>query len=166
MGEIRSMLIGRLSATILVIEDDPGHARLIEKNLRRSGLQDEIKSLKDGQEAMDVIFGHSAPEIWDRPLMVLLDLNLPTYSGMQILERMKSTPGVRQVPVVVLTTTDDPREIERCYQLGCNVYITKPVDYERFSDAIRKLGTFLKVISLPTREHETYEYDGSFIYGR
>ena len=166
MAEIRSMVTSRQRATILVIEDDPGHARLIEKNLRRSGVQDEIRSLKDGQEAMDVIFGDSAPEIWDSPLLILLDLNLPIYSGMQILERIKTTRGVEQVPVVVLTTTDDPREIEKCYELGCNVYITKPVDYERFSDAIRKLGVFLKVICLPVGKNETYDYDSSFIYGR
>ena len=166
MMEIRAMITQRNDATILVIEDDPGHARLIEKNLRRSGVRDEIRSVKDGQEAMDVIFGDCMPEIWDRPLLILLDLNLPSYNGMQILERIKSTPGFSQVPVVVLTTTDDPREIEKCYELGCNVYITKPVDYERFSDAIRKLGAFLRVIRIPVGKHENQEYDSSFIHGR
>lgn len=152
--DIRSISGRRKEATILIVEDDPGHMRLIEKNLRRSGVADQIRSIKDGQEAMDVIFGDAAPEIWERPVLVLLDLNLPTYGGMQILERMKTTPEVEQVPVIVLTTTDDPKEIERCYELGCNVYITKPVDYERFSDAIRKLGVFLTQISLPMRKDE------------
>jgi CheY-like chemotaxis protein len=83
------------------------------------------------------------------PALILLDLNLPDMSGTDILTRIKADPGLKRTPVVVLTTTDDKLEIERCYDLGCNVYITKPVNYENFASAIRQLGLFLSVIQVP-----------------
>ena len=131
--------------TILLVEDDPGHSRLIEKNLRRANITNEIIKATDGQEAVDYIFGNSCAS----PLLVLLDLNMPVLDGYQVLERMKRDERTKRVPVIILTTTDDPREVARCYELGCNVYITKPVDYEQFSEAIRKLGLFLMVMMIP-----------------
>ncbi len=138
--------------TIAMIEDDLGHARLIEKNIRRAGVSNEIVSLTSGGEALDYLFGSDragAASNIERPLLVLLDLNLPDMSGTEILRRIKSSPELRKAPVVVLTTTDDKREIERCYELGCNVYVTKPVNYENFASAIRQLGLFLAVIKVP-----------------
>ena len=82
-------------------------------------------------------------------MLVLLDLNMPVLDGYQVLQRMKSDDSTKRIPVVILTTTDDIREVERCYDLGCNVYITKPVDYEQFSEAIRKIGLFLSVVTIP-----------------
>ena len=83
------------------------------------------------------------------PLLVLLDLNMPVLNGYQVLERMKRDERTKSIPVIILTTTDDAREVSRCYELGCNVYITKPVDYEQFSEAIRKLGLFIMVMMIP-----------------
>ena len=83
------------------------------------------------------------------PALVLLDLNLPDMSGIDILSKIKGDERLKRTPVVVLTTTDDKVEIQRCYDLGCNVYVTKPVDYESFADAIRQLGLFLSVIQVP-----------------
>lgn len=80
---------------------------------------------------------------------MLLDLNLPDMTGVDILERLKSNPHTKRSPVVVLTTTDDQREIQRCYDLGANVYITKPVNYEGFANAIRQLGLFFSVMQVP-----------------
>jgi CheY-like chemotaxis protein len=139
------------AVTILLIEDDPGHARLIEKNLRRSNITNEIKWIDNGQIAFDYLFkaGGYAESKHRSPLLVLLDLNLPGLDGYQILERMKSNERTKRIPIIILTTTDDSREVTRCYQLGCNVYITKPVDYERFSEAIRKIGLFLSVVTIP-----------------
>jgi CheY-like chemotaxis protein len=131
--------------TILLAEDDPGHARLIEKNLRRSNILNRIVVVGDGQQAVDYLFGDDCP--W--PLLVLLDLNMPVLDGYQVLERIKADERTKRIPVVVLTTTDDSREVSRCYDLGCNVYITKPVDYMQFSEAIRKLGLFLSVVTVP-----------------
>jgi len=140
--------------TILLVEDDPGHARLIEKNLRRSNITNEIVTIGNGQEAVDYLFGEGqyAAGKPSRPLLVLLDLNLPGLDGYQVLQQMKADEHTRHIPVIILTTTDDAREVARCYELGCNVYMTKPVDYERFSEAIRKLGLFLSVVTIPNGE--------------
>jgi CheY-like chemotaxis protein len=134
-----------------MIEDDEGHARLIEKNIRRAGLCNEIIGFDNGMEALaylqpDGIEPHPAAH---RPLLILLDLNLPDMTGMDILVRLKENELTRRFPIVVLTTTDDSREIEKCYNLGANAYITKPLDYDNFSMAIRQLGLFLAVIQIP-----------------
>ena len=142
------------AVTILLIEDDPGHARLIEKNLRRSNITNEIKIIDNGQAALDYLFkkGDYTKSNHHSPLLVLLDLNLPEFDGYQVLEQMKADDRTKRIPVIILTTTDDSREVARCYELGCNVYITKPVDYDHFSEAIRKIGLFLSVVTVPNGE--------------
>ncbi|MBW8285218.1 MAG: response regulator [Rhizobium sp.] len=137
--------------TIVMVEDDEGHARLIEKNVRRAGVSNEIIPFTNGTEALDFILGkdRSGTVSMDRYLLILLDLNLPDMSGTDILEKVKSNPHTRRLPVVILTTTDDEREIQRCYDLGANVYITKPVDYDNFANAIRQLGLFFSVMQIP-----------------
>ena len=137
--------------TILLIEDDPGHALLIEKNLRRAGIANDIIVLDNGQKAVDFLFKEGAYKGNQQPVppLILLDLNLPVLDGFNVLKRIKSDNRTRQIPVIVLTTTDSPHEISRCYELGCNVYITKPVEYDNFSDAIRKLGLFLSIVKVP-----------------
>ena len=137
--------------TIIMIEDDEGHARLIERNIRRSGVNNEIVPFTDGTSAIDYLFGTdgTASARKGQALLVLLDLNLPDTSGIDILKRIKENRFLKSTPVVVLTTTDDSHEIKRCYELGCNVYITKPVNYESFANAIRQLGLFFSVIKVP-----------------
>ncbi len=137
--------------TIVMIEDDEGHARLIEKNVRRAGVNNDIVPFTLGARALDYILGESRDGLVskDRYLLVLLDLNLPDMSGIRILEQIKSNEHTRRLPVVVLTTTDDETEIQKCYDLGANVYITKPVDYEGFANAIKNLGLFFSVIQVP-----------------
>ena len=137
--------------TILLVEDDPGHTRLIEKNLRRASITNEILAIADGQQALDYLFslGQYARSERRSPLLVLLDLNLPGLDGYQVLEQMKRDDRTRRIPVVILTTTDNAHEVDRCYDLGCNVYMTKPVDYEKFSEVIRKIGMFLSVVTVP-----------------
>ncbi len=136
---------------ILIVEDDLGHARLIEKNLKRSNITNSVTTVSDGQQALDFLYGEGAFAGRSLPsqLLVLLDLNMPVLDGYQVLERMKADPRTRRIPVIVLTTTDDPREVARCYELGCNVYITKPVDYAKFADAIGKLGLLLSIVAVP-----------------
>ncbi len=140
------------SVGIVMIEDDEGHARLIEKNIRRAGILNDIKHFTDGGQALHHLFEAPDGPAKNGPALVLLDLNLPDMSGIDILAKIKAEPSLRRVPVVVLTTTDDKVEIQRCYDLGCNVYITKPVNYENFADAIRQLGLFLSVIQVPEPE--------------
>ena len=139
------------TVTILLVEDDPGHARLIEKNLRRSGLSNDIVTLDNGQKAVNFLFkeGEYKDDTTPVPLLVLLDLNMPVLDGYQVLQRIKYDERTKRVPVVVLTTTDNPSEIARCYELGCNVYVTKPVEYDQFCEAIRQLGLFLAVVKIP-----------------
>ena len=138
--------------TIVMIEDDEGHARLIEKNIRRAGISNEVRHFVDGTSALEYLFKAPEGPALNGPALVLLDLNLPDMSGTAILEKIKTDPRLHRTPVVVLTTTDDKVEIQRCYDLGCNVYITKPVNYESFADAIRQLGLFLSVIQVPDCE--------------
>lgn len=137
--------------TIVMIEDDEGHARLIEKNVRRAGVSNEIVPFTDGGSALDFILGkdRSGEVSIDRYLLVLLDLNLPDMQGTEILELVKNNPHTKRLPIVILTTTDDEKEIQRCYDLGANVYITKPVDYDGFANAIRQLGMFISVMQIP-----------------
>jgi DNA-binding response OmpR family regulator len=137
--------------TIIMIEDDDGHALLIERNIRRAGVRNDIIPFKNGTEAVRFLFGSdgSGGINHGRPLLILLDLNLPDMSGVDILKRVKANEHLKLTPVVVLTTTDDEREIKRCYDLGANVYITKPVNYESFANAIRQLGLFFSVIQVP-----------------
>ena len=141
------------AVTIVMVEDDEGHARLIEKNIRRAGISNDVKHFLDGGAALDYMFHAPEGPALNGPALILLDLNLPDMSGTDILTRIKAHDSpLRRTPVVVLTTTDDAREIQRCYDLGCNVYITKPVNYENFADAIRQLGLFLSVIQVPDIE--------------
>ncbi|WP_380874235.1 response regulator [Sphingomonas sp. DBB INV C78] len=134
---------------IVMIEDDEGHARLIEKNIRRAGISNDIHHFTDGTSALEFLYEHDNGPALNGPALVLLDLNLPDMSGTDILAKIKGDGPLKRTPVVVLTTTDDKVEIERCYDLGCNVYITKPVNYENFAQAIRQLGLFLSVIQVP-----------------
>ena len=138
------------SITIVLIEDDDGHAALVERNLRRAGLDNGFRRFPSGQLALDALADPEA--LGNTPCILLLDIKMPWMDGVEVLRRLKSDPRTATIPVIMLTTTDDPREIERCYELGCNVYITKPVEYERFVDAVKRLGFFLQVVKVPPRQ--------------
>jgi CheY-like chemotaxis protein len=135
--------------TLVMIEDDEGHAKLIRKNLERAGICNDMVHLDDGQKAIDYFFHSDNISINHDKSLILLDLNLPRVDGYEILRRLKAEDRTRTIPVIVLTTTDNPREIDRCYELGCNVYITKPVEYDNFTHAIQKFGLMLAVVKLP-----------------
>lgn len=140
--------MGPEAMNIVLVEDDDGHATLVERNLKRAGLANGFVRLKDGQEALDYFARDENCAAMS--CVVLLDINMPRVDGVEVLRRMKANPKTAALPVIMLTTTDDPREIERCYGLGCNVYVTKPVEYEAFIEAIKRLGLFLQVVKLPT----------------
>ena len=138
------------AVTILLAEDDLGHASLVQRNLRRSGMVNNIVHVPDGQQALDFLrceadFAERKPE---GPLLLLLDINMPRVNGMEVLSAVKGDPHMAKIPVVMLTTTDDPREIQRSYELGCNVYITKPVAYDKFVEALQRVGMFLQVVTV------------------
>jgi len=125
---------------VLLIEDEPTTARAIELMLTTEGFN--VYSTDLGEEGLDL------GKLYDYDI-ILLDLNLPDMTGIDILARIKANENTRRTPVIVLTTTDDQREIQRCYDLGANVYITKPLNYESFANAIRQLGLFLAVMQVP-----------------
>ncbi len=135
--------------TIVMIEDDPGHAKLIERNIRRAGVTNELIHFADYASSKSYFETLKKLPADATPTLVLLDLNLPDASGTEILEYLKNHGHLKLIPVIVLTTADDEAEVKRCYDLGCNVYITKPVDPDQFAMAIRQLGLFFSVIKVP-----------------
>lgn len=134
---------------ILSAEDDTGHFTLIRRNLSRASLANQILHFRDGQEIIDFLSGRTESPRFDprRPYVLLLDIRMPKIDGVEVLRRIKTDVELRKIPVIMLTTTEDPSEISRCYSLGCSFYIVKPADYVEFMNAIEKLGRFL---SLPT----------------
>jgi CheY-like chemotaxis protein len=136
---------------ILIADDDPGHARLIEKNLQRAGLHNTILRFEDGQDILDFLFRRS-PErrlMPETAYLLLLDIRMPKVDGIEVLRQLKADHELRKLPVSMLTTTDDPREVARCHELGCSHYLVKPVDYEKFSEAIKQLGLFISLVQVP-----------------
>ena len=136
---------------ILIVDDDEGHVELVRRNLRRLGITNQIIALGSGQAALDYVFrGRDHAPHRNGHLLILLDINMPgAFDGVEVLRRIKGDPGKRKIPVMMLTTTDNPSEVEECYRLGCNVYMTKPVDPGSFVDAVTRLGLFISVVSLP-----------------
>jgi CheY-like chemotaxis protein len=136
---------------IVLVEDDDGHAILVERNLKRAGVANGIRRLKDGQEALDFVRRQGAygSHVISQSMLLLLDIKMPRVDGVEVLRQLKSDPATALIPIIMLTTTDDPREVQRCYELGCSVYVTKPVDYQAFVEAINRLGLFLQVVRIP-----------------
>jgi CheY-like chemotaxis protein len=136
---------------VLIAEDDDGHAALIAKNLKRAGLLNEIIRFKDGQETLDFLFekGSGKRRKPDTAYMLLLDIRMPKVDGVEVLRQVKADKDLKKLPVIMLTTTDDPREVALCHELGCSNYITKPIDYDKFMEAVRQLGLFLLVVEVP-----------------
>jgi CheY-like chemotaxis protein len=136
---------------ILIAEDDAGHARLIEKNLARVGLHNPIQRFQNGQEVLDFLFrqGPDPHRQANAAYLLLLDIRMPKVDGVEVLRQIKADASLRKLPVIMLTTTEDPREVERCHLLGCNNYIVKPVDYDKFSEAIEQLGLFVSLVLVP-----------------
>jgi CheY-like chemotaxis protein len=137
----------KLPPTILIVEDDEGHAILIRENLLAAGVTNRIEHFSDGQAVLD--FFAAAQPLIKETYIVLLDIRMPKVDGIEVLRRIKADSHLRKLPVIMLTTTDDAREVERCHQLGCNGYIQKPVDYDKFAEAIRRIGLFVPLLLVP-----------------
>jgi len=137
---------------ILIAEDDEGHASLIRKNLRRAGVSNEIQHFKDGQETLDFLMGtnNGQHRKSGTAYLLLLDIRMPKVDGVEVLRQIKGDEELCKMPVIMITTTDDPREVENCHQLGCSNYIAKPIDYEKFVESIKQLGLFLMVVEVPS----------------
>lgn len=136
---------------ILLVEDNPKDLELALLALERSNLANEVVTVRDGKEALDYLFrqGAYAERPQGNPAVVLLDLKLPKLDGIQVLERIKSEPNLSQVPVVMLTTSREEKDLIRSYQLGVNAYVVKPVSFKEFIEAIQELGIFWAVVNEP-----------------
>ncbi len=136
---------------ILIAEDDEGHFELIKRSLQRAGVCNQILRFADGQETLDFLFvrGDGPKRESEKEYLLLLDIRMPKIDGVEVLEEVKKDPELKKIPVIMLTTTDDPRTVERCHKLGCSVYIVKPVEYQDFADAVRKVGLLLSVVEIP-----------------
>jgi len=142
----------RSAPTILIVDDDEGHAILVRENLAAGGLNNPVEYFRDGQAVLDFFFKPNPDRGVEkgRVYLILLDIRMPKVDGIEVLRRIKLDPELRKLPVIMLTTTDDLREVDRCHQLGCSVYIQKPVDYDKFAEAIRRLGMFMTLLLVPT----------------
>jgi CheY-like chemotaxis protein len=144
----------RKETVILIAEDDEGHFSLIRKNLQRAGVENPIVRFPDGQAILDFFF-HPNPRttpVESDSYLLLLDIRMPKVDGVEVLQVLKKDPRLRVIPVIMVTTTDDPMEVDRCHQLGCSLYLAKPVEYDAFVDAIRKAGQFFSMMEVPSLE--------------
>ncbi len=138
-----------LPVTILLVEDDPGHAKLIMRNLQRANVTNNVIHFLNGKDVIEFLQSETHRQTY---YLMLLDLNMPVMDGYQVLEQMKKNQSTQRIPIIILTTTDDQREVNRCYDLGCNVFLTKPIDPDLFSQAIHKLGLLLSIVTIPEKE--------------
>ena len=131
--------------TIFLAEDDDGHAQLIQNGLRKAGFQNPLIRFHDGQEALEYLTSLAVPSAAfpALPRVLLLDIRMPKVGGIEVLRQIRENPAFDVLPVIMLTTTDDPREAQHCRQLGCNYYIVKPVNATLFNAALQGLAGFL-----------------------
>ncbi len=143
---------------ILVVEDDPDDLALILRSLKQFNVRNEIATARDGAEALDYLFRtgtHEGRETVD-PVVVLLDLKMPKIDGLEVLRRLREDERTKLLPVVVLTTSDEEKDIVRSYELGCNSYVRKPVEFAEFSEAVNRLGLYWMLLNEPPPSAKRY----------
>ncbi len=135
---------------ILLIEDNENDAEITIRALRKSNIANKIKHLSDGEQALNFLFGkgdYEGRDVEIKPKLIMLDLKMPKVDGLEVLEKIKSDPVTKKIPVVVLTSSREHPDIEKCYELGVNSYIVKPVDFDNFSTAITQSGMYWMLIN-------------------
>jgi CheY-like chemotaxis protein len=137
--------------TVLIVEDDEGHALLIRQSLEEAGAFNRVEHLHDGQTALDYFFGPAVSEskLVAGPHLMLLAIRMPKVGGIEVLRRLKLDPVYKKVPVIILTTSNETREIEQCYMLGCSAFTQKPIDFDDFSNALHRIGQFTRLLQIP-----------------
>jgi CheY-like chemotaxis protein len=136
---------------ILLVEDDHRDVELSMTALEEYKLANEVVVARDGQEALDFLFyrGNFANRIRENPAVILLDLKLPKVNGLEVLQQIRSDEGLKMIPVVVLTSSQEEKDMVRSYALGVNAYVVKPVDFHEFINAVKELGVFWAIINEP-----------------
>lgn len=138
---------------ILLVEDNINDAELAIRELRKNNMANNLFHVKDGEEALEFIFCTGRYENNSEkvlpPKLILLDIQMPKVNGIEVLQKIKSTPGLSSTPVVVLTSSKEDPDIKKCYELGANSYIVKPVNFESFAAAIRNLGFYWLLLNQP-----------------
>ena len=137
---------------VLIAEDDEGHAILMRHNFTLAGVENPIEHFRNGQAILDYLFRRGPGPMREigRNYVVLLDIRMPKVDGVEVLRQIKADQDLRRLPVIMITTTDDAREVARCHELGCSVYLQKPVDYEKFAEAMQRLGLFIRLMKVPS----------------
>jgi CheY-like chemotaxis protein len=133
----------RETVTILIAEDDDGHAELVRAQLLDAGIRNPYRRFRDGLELWSFLDTEGRK---GGAFLVLLDIRMPRMDGVEALRRIKDDPTLSMIPIIMLTTTDDPREIDECYNLGCNCYVTKPVEFKAFTETLMRLGLFIVIM--------------------
>ncbi|NDP21905.1 MAG: response regulator [Paludibacter sp.] len=135
---------------ILIAEDDDGHSELIKEGLESSGVCNPIIRFENGEKVWQFLSGTGRKDVRDvtKAYLLLLDINMPIMDGVEVLKRIKADDILKEIPVIMLTTTDDPREVEACYKIGCNMYITKPVKFDKFADILNRMGLFIQIVNV------------------
>ncbi|HKB56831.1 MAG TPA: response regulator [Lacunisphaera sp.] len=139
---------------ILLVEDNPQDLELIQRALRKAQVTSRIQVVRDGVEALECMFGegqHAARRMEDTPKVILLDLKLPKLDGLEVLKRLKGDPRTKVIPVVMLTSSKEQRDVIESYHLGVNSYIVKPVNFEGFIAAVQELGMYWLLLNHPSR---------------
>jgi len=148
--------MGSNDVEVLLVEDNPNDAELTIRALRKRNLANKLVWVKDGAEALDTLLGTEGGEASVcRPRVILLDLKLPKVDGLEVLRRLKADPRTEATPVVVLTSSRETPDIARCYELGANSYVVKPVTFESFSDAVAQLGLYWLLLNEPPDQPRT-----------
>jgi CheY-like chemotaxis protein len=144
---------------IIIADDDMGHALLMTRNFRRAGITNEIINFTDGQELLDFLFVRTDGPALDPdvPYLLLLDIRMPRVDGIETLRRIKEHEKLRKLPVIIVSTTDDPRQISECYQLGCSFYLAKPTEHAQFTEALERLGRFISLDAVKVPEIRVIE---------
>jgi two-component system response regulator len=140
------------SVEILLVEDNPDDVTLTLRALKKNNIVNQVLVARDGQEALDFLFGeaeHAGRDLRDRPKVILLDLKMPKVDGHEVLERIRKDDRTRTIPVVVLTSSREERDLARSYALGVNSYIVKPVDFDKFTEAVRTIGLYWLLLNEP-----------------
>ena len=143
-------MAGYRELVILIAEDDDGHADLIMEGLRDTGFCNPMVRFPNGEEVWNFLAdkGSALASGEGNCYLLLLDINMPKMDGVEVLRRIKANPELREIPVMMLTTTDEPREVQECYRLGCSLYVTKPVDFLKFAETLKRLGLFLQIVKV------------------